>query len=197
MATPVHQDPAASGLPAHEIDAEFLALPRSTLADAALQTARDLGATHADIRIERLRDSSLSFRDAALESRHEGATLGLAVRVVHAGTWGFAAGVDLTPDEAVRLAHEAVEMARVAAPLNSEPVELAPEPAHSDAVWVSAYAADPFAIDARERIERVGGLCRTLFAANDVDHVEGRFGAVMENKYYADLTGTSTTQQRV
>ncbi|WP_163551207.1 TldD/PmbA family protein [Candidatus Frankia alpina] len=197
MATPVYQDPASSGLPAHEIDAEFLALPRSALTDAALQTARDLGATHADIRIERLRNSSLSFRDAALESRHESATLGLAVRVVHGGTWGFAAGVDLTPDEAARLARQAVEMARVAAPLNSEPVELALEPAHTDAVWVSAYAADPFAIDARERVERVGGLCRALFAAQAVDHVEGRFDAVLENKYYADLAGTSTTQQRV
>ncbi|WP_313949930.1 PmbA/TldA family metallopeptidase, partial [Frankia casuarinae] len=185
---PLVQDSASSGLPAHEIDGEFLALPRTALADAALQTARDLGATHADIRVERLKDSSLSFRDASLESRHEGATLGLAVRVVHGGTWGFAAGVDLTTDEAARLAREAVEMARVAAPLNSEPVELAAEPTHTDAVWVSAYATDPFAVDARDRVERVGGLCRTLFAAHDVDHVDGRFSAVMENKYYADLT---------
>ncbi|MCK9895131.1 TldD/PmbA family protein [Frankia sp. AgB32] len=197
MATPVHLEPASSGLPAHEVDAEFLALPRSALTDAALQTARDLGVSHADIRIERFRESSLSFRDASLESRHEGATVGLAVRVVHGGAWGFAAGVDLTTDEAVRLAREAVEMARVAAPLNSEPVELAPEPAHGDVVWVSAYAADPFDVDARDRIERVGGLCRTLFAAPEVDHVEGRFDAVRENKYYADLTGTTTTQQRV
>ncbi|MCM3882430.1 TldD/PmbA family protein [Frankia sp. R82] len=198
MATPVHPDPRPSGgSPAHEIDAEFLALPRGALTDAALQAAGDLGVTHADIRIERLRESALSFRDASLESRHEGATVGLAVRVVHEGAWGFAAGVDLTVDEAVRLAREAVAMATVAAPLNSEPVELAGESVYPDATWVSAYTADPFAVDPTERVERVGGLCRTLYAAPDVDHVEGQFEAVLENKYYADLAGTSTTQQRV
>ncbi|SBW19172.1 TldD/PmbA family protein [Protofrankia symbiont of Coriaria ruscifolia] len=189
--------PDAAGTPAHDIDAEFLALPRAALADAALQTARDLGATHADIRIERIRDASLSFRDGGLESRGDGQSVGFAVRVVHNGTWGFAAGVDLTVDEAVRVTREAVEIARVAHPLNSEPVELADEPVHADARWVSAYAIDPFAVETAEKIERVGGLCRTLLAAEDVDHVNGRLGQVLENKFYADLAGTTTTQQRV
>ena len=42
----------------------------------------------------------------------DGEDLGLAVRVVHEGTWGFAAGVVLTAAEAVRLAEEAVAVAR-------------------------------------------------------------------------------------
>jgi TldD protein len=197
MSTPAPPEPAASGAPAHDVDPEFLALPRAALTDAALQTARDLGVTHADIRIERIRDGSLSFRDGSLESSHDGSTVGFAVRVVHEGTWGFAAGVDLTPDEAVRVTREAVEIARVARPLNSEPVEIAHEPVHADAVWVSAYAANPFGVEAREKVDRIGGLCRTLMASPDVDHVDGRFDAAQENKYYADLAGTSTTQQRM
>ncbi len=194
---PGHPGSGTSGPPHHDVDAEFLALPRAALADAVLQTARDLGATHADIRIERTRDASLSFRDGGLESRGDDESVGFAVRVVHDGTWGFAAGVDLTVDEAVRVTREAIEIARVARPLNSEPVELAGEPVHADAVWVSAYAVDPFTVEASEKIERVGGLCRALLAASDVDHVDGRLGQVMENKFYADLAGTTTTQQRV
>jgi len=187
----------APGTPPHDVDPEFLALPRTALTDAALQTARDLGASHADIRIERLRDGSLSFRDGNLESSHDGSTVGFAVRVVHEGTWGFAAGVDLTVDEAVRVAREAVEIAKVARPLNSEPIELVDEPVHADATWVSAYRVNPFAIDTRDQIDRIAGLCRTLLASPDVDHVDGHFNGVQENKYYADLAGTSTTQQRV
>ncbi|KPM53044.1 peptidase C69 [Frankia sp. CcI49] len=197
MAPSVPGDPATPALPPHQIDEEFRALPTAALTDAALQTARDLGVSHADIRVERLKESSLSFRDAGLESRSDGVTAGFAVRVVHDGTWGFAAGVDLTVDEAVRVAREAVAMAKVARPLNSEPVELADEPVHAGATWVSAYGSDPFAIDPRDQIERVGGLCRTLFAAQDVDHVDGHFEAVMENKFYADTAGTDTSQQRV
>jgi TldD protein len=194
---PTAASPTASRTPPQEVDPEFLALPRAALTDAALQTARDLGVSHADVRIERLRDGSLSFRDGSLETSHDGSTVGFAVRVVHEGTWGFAAGVDLTTDEAVRVTREAVEVARVARPLNTEPIELADEPVHADATWVSAYAVNPFAIDTREKVDRVGGLCRTLLSAADVDHVDGHLNEVLENKYYADLGGTTTTQQRV
>ena len=44
------------------------------------------------------------------------------------GTWGFAAGVDLTADAAARVAAQAVEVARVAAAMNTERIELADEP---------------------------------------------------------------------
>ncbi|MGF7233354.1 MAG: TldD/PmbA family protein [Frankia sp.] len=188
--------PAATS-PPHTVDPAFLELPRSAIADAALSTARDLGVSHADVRVERLKGQGLSFRDGNLESRSDDDTVGFAVRVVHDGTWGFAGGVDLTVDEAVRVAREAVEIAKITRPLNAEPVELANEPVHADATWISAYAVDPFAVDPGEKIERVGGLCRTLLAAQDVDHVDGHLGQVLENKYYADLAGTSTTQQRV
>ena len=53
--------------------------------------------------------------------------------MVHEGTWGFAAGVVLTAAEAVRLAEEAVAVAKVSAAINSDRVELAPEPVYADA----------------------------------------------------------------
>ena len=60
------------------------------------------------------------------------------------GTWGFAATVDLTPEAAVRAAEEAVDVARVAAAMNTERIELADEPGYGDVTWVSAYESDPF-----------------------------------------------------
>src|SRR3712207_3654667 len=128
----------------HSVDESFLALPLSALAEAALTRAVDLGCEHADLRVERIRTQSISLRDARLESLADGEDLGLAVRVVHEGTWGFAAGVVLTAAEAVRLAEEAVAVARVSAAVNSDRVELAPEPVYPDAVWVSDHETDPF-----------------------------------------------------
>ena len=46
----------------------------------------------------------------------DGEDVGFAVRVVHDGTWGFAAGVDLTPEAVVRVAEQAVTVARVSRP---------------------------------------------------------------------------------
>ena len=94
------------------IDPVFLALPMRLLADAALGRARELGAEHADFRLERIRTQDLALRDGKLDSARDGEDVGIAVRVVHDGTWGFAAGVDLTPEAAVRVAERAVAVAQ-------------------------------------------------------------------------------------
>jgi TldD protein len=94
--------------PSRTVDETFLALPLAALTDAALTRAVDLGCEHADIRVERIHTQTVSLRDARPESFTDGEDLGLAVRVVHDGTWGFASGVVLTAAEAVRLAEEAV-----------------------------------------------------------------------------------------
>ena len=179
------------------IDPAFLALPMREVAAAGLQAATDAGATRADVRIERLRGQDLSLRDGRLESLGDDVTVGLAVRVVHDGTWGFAASSDVTVDEAVRLAREAVDVARTSRPLNAEPVELADEPVHDDLTWVSAYDLDPFTVDPSEKVELLAAWSRRLLGSDHVDHVDASVQQVLEGKFYADTAGTSTTQQRI
>lgn len=94
-----------------DIDEAFLALPRDQLASAALATASDLGAEHADFRLEQLRGQVVRVRDGEVQGVADSTDLGMAVRVVHRGAWGFASGVVLTEAEAVRLAHVAVQVA--------------------------------------------------------------------------------------
>ena len=175
----------------------FLALPLSRLADSALERCRDFGVEHADVRIERLASHALGLRDAVVEGSHQGETLGLAVRVVLDGTWGFAATTQLTTDGAVRTAEQAVRTAQVSRPLASERVELAPEPVHSEEVWVSAYDIDPRTVPVADKVELFAGWSRDLLRHPAVRHVEVSYSDVVENKFYADLAGTSTTQQRV
>lgn len=179
------------------MDASFLALPLSALTDAALTRAVDLGCEHADIRVERIRTQTIRLRDARVEAAADGEDLGLAVRVVHEGTWGFAAGVVLTAAEAVRLAEEAVAVAQVSAALNTDRVELAPEPAYPDAEWVSAYDVDPFEVPEAEKTGLMVELSEQLLAADGVEHVQSDVMHVKECKYYADTAGTRTRQQRV
>jgi TldD protein len=180
-----------------EVDAAFLALPRRELADAALQRAKDLGATYAEFRLERIRSESISVRDAVLESARDDEDLGIAVRVIHDGTWGFAAGVALTSDEAVRIAEQAVNIAQVSRPINTEPVVLADEPVYDDVSWVSGYEVDPLGLPLPDKVALLIDYSRRLLSADGVDHVNGRVHSVNECKYFANSEGTSTTQQRV
>ncbi|TDD55720.1 TldD/PmbA family protein [Kribbella antibiotica] len=180
-----------------DIDESFNALPRHALADAALQRAYDLGATFAEFRLERIRSESISLRDSVLESASDGEDLGLAVRVVHEGTWGFAAGVVLTGEAAIQVAEQAVHMAQVARPINAEPIELADEPVYDDVTWVSSYEIDPFSVPRAEKVALLTDYSDRLLKADGVARVSVHVASVHECKFYANSEGTSYTQQRV
>ncbi len=180
-----------------EIDPSFLALPARGLASAALERAQRLGAQHADFRLERIRVGRLSLRDGQLDSSSDSEDVGLAVRVVHDGAWGFASGITRTTAGAAALAEQAVATAKLSRVLSEDPVELAPEPVYQDVTWVSSYDLDPFAVPEADRVGRLTELSERLLAADGVDHVDASVMHVLENKFYADTAGTMTTQQRV
>jgi TldD protein len=64
-------------------------------------------------------------------------------------------------------------------------------------VWVSAYALDPFEVPTRDKVALLTDWSQRLLAADGVDHVQTAVAQVRECKFYADLAGTSTIQQRV
>jgi TldD protein len=178
------------------VDPQFTALPLRELADAARQQAADLGAQHADFRAEQIRSQQIGLSDGNLETLFDADDVGLAVRVVVDGTWGFAAAVDLTPEAAAQAAKEAVEVARVSAAMNTERIELAPEPPHGDVTWVSAYEVDPFSVSAADKVALLGDWSRQLLSRDGVDHVDAHLLQVRECKFYSD-GATTAVQQRV
>jgi len=186
----------------HQIDESFLSLPLRALADAALTRAGELGAEHADFRLERIRSASWRLRDARPAGSSDVTDAGFAVRVVHGGAWGFASGVDLTPDAAARVAEQAVEMAKLSAKVieaagSDERVELADEPVHGERTWVSSYEINPFDVPDAEKTGLLTQWSERLLAADGVSHADASLLTVQENKFYADTAGTVTTQQRV
>ncbi|HEX6876733.1 MAG TPA: TldD/PmbA family protein [Nocardioidaceae bacterium] len=188
----------SSGAPVpHDIDPSFTSLPYRRLADAALSRARDFNVTHADFRFERVRYQDIRVRDGHLQGASDTEDVGFAVRVILGGAWGFASGVVLTPEAAVQVAETAVRTAQIAAAMTTRPVALAPEPVHADVEWVSSYEIDPFGVPLAEKVSLLAGWSGDLLKAASVAHSSGLVRQVFENKFYADLSGTTTTQQRV
>jgi TldD protein len=181
----------------HQIDPDFTSLPLTAVADAVLERARELKVEHADVRVERIRTADLALHDARLETSHDNDERGLAVRVVHDGTWGFAGGAVIDPADSRALVDRAVEVAKVSKPVTGERFELAPEPSHGEQTWVSSYEVDPFTITEADRIALLADWSSRLLAADVVKHTDASLKQVRENKFFADLAGTVTTQQRV
>ena len=181
-----------------QIDSDFLALPLRQLADAALQRARDLGAEHADFRLERVRAETLRLCDARLEGSMDADDLGYAVRVVKDGTWGFAAGIELTPEAAAQVAEQAVRGGR------GQPRPSTASPSS----WPPSRSTPTSPGSPPTRSTRSTCRCATRWRCSPtgragllrdprVDHVEASLMQVKEQKFYADTAGTVTTQQRV
>ncbi|HMC70370.1 MAG TPA: TldD/PmbA family protein, partial [Mycobacteriales bacterium] len=70
-------------------------------------------------------------------------------------------------------------------------------PAYGDVTWVSSYDVDPFDVPPPERIELLAEWSRRLLSSPAVSHTDASLRMVRENKFFADLHGTTTTQQRV
>src|SRR5687767_5742400 len=88
------------------------AVDRNALADIALSTARRLGVTYADIRINRYRSEQISTREKQVQNVSRSQNFGFGVRVLFKGTWGFASSRDVTPAEVKRITRQAVDIAR-------------------------------------------------------------------------------------
>ncbi|HKY19811.1 MAG TPA: TldD/PmbA family protein [Vicinamibacterales bacterium] len=178
------------------VDPDFLALPLDRLADAALAVTKARGATHADVRIERLRSQTIVARDRELQTSVEGESVGFSVRVVCKGAWGFAAGIDLTTDAVAAVARRACDVAESLAPLNTEPVTLAVEPAYTD-TYVSRYEIDPFTVAEDQKINFLLSLNDRALASKLIDRVTSYVMLVREQKFLASLAGSRIAQQRV
>ena len=179
------------------VDADFLALPLDNCADAAISAGKAAGANHVDVRIERTRSGYLSLRDAKPETQTDETNFGIGVRVIVNGAWGFASAPGVNVELAKKLAITAVDMAKTSKPLSTDFVSLAPEPVYPNQRWVSAYEIDPFTVSDSEKKDRLASLSNKLLSSSLVNHTSAHTHFVKEQKYYADIYGTSTTQQRV
>ncbi|MGW3967451.1 TldD/PmbA family protein [Amycolatopsis sp. NPDC005003] len=179
------------------VDPSFTELPLADLADAALDRARVLGATHASLRVDRTRTAQSLTHNGKPRADRDVTTTGLSVRVARAGAWGFAGTSALTPAAAAEAAEDAMTIANACLALGSDSGQPSEEPVHPGETWLSEFRLDPLAVPAAERFATLADWSAPLLDAAEVQQVLGKLVVTKEHKFYADLAGTVTTQQRV
>jgi TldD protein len=179
--------------PDNVLEADRLAALRA----AALETAARLGASHAEVRVARIRSQAVALRDGRLETAADDTELGVGLRVLHRGALGFAGTVATEPTAAARLAEQAVATAKLVASAGGGRTELAEEPGHGLVRWSSPYEVDPTTVPLADKIALLADWSQRVLSATGVDHVTAAVLAVTEDTHYADLAGTVATQRRV
>ncbi len=114
-------------------------------AQRALDTSAARGATYADVRVIDIRQRYLSTKNGQAAQVRDSESLGLGIRVIADGSWGFASTcyLDVTSVDAV--AAQAVEVARASALCRKREVMLAPEGKVVDR-WEGECQIDPFSL---------------------------------------------------
>ena len=179
------------------VDPAFLALTLELdpTVDAALQQAAEAGAEFADVRVMASTSNDVALHDLQLQSAAVNRTLGVGIRVLLAGSWGFAATTDLSIGAVHRATRRAVELAQTMT-VGAHPVTLAAEASYRGS-WCSPYELDPTTVDLTDVLDTLGGWASRLLASEVVAHVDASFTGVKEQVLYANSGGTRVVQQRV
>ena len=121
------------------------------IAERALNAAQVYGASYADVRVVRDEHEAMGTRNGVVRTVERGESLGLGVRVIADGAWGFASTSDVSLSEAESVARRAVDIARASALFKREDVFLGPAVANRGA-YFTAVVEDPFAVSLEHKV---------------------------------------------
>lgn len=162
-----------------------------------LNAAKLAGASWADVRVQRQRRQNLSTREQQVTNVLDTDTIGVGVRVLVDGTWGFAATRALTTDGVARAARQAVALARANRVARDREVRLAASPAHPNATWKSSYIIDPWSIPVEEKVALLLQANAAAQRVRNVRFVNSSLQFVKEERSYANSEGSVISQDVV
>ena len=163
------------------------------LARLALDTAASRGASYGDVRAIEFTREDIQVKNGEVGGLDLSDSVGLGVRVLVAGAWGFSATDDLTKDAVERCAAEAVAIGRASASLAHEDVRLAPEPAHR-AVWSSTCAIDPFGVPLERKLDLLFRIDAEMRAVRGVKNAESFLSFQRKRQFYLSTEGSDIEQ---
>src|SRR5687768_1763869 len=160
----------------------------------AVNAGRSAGASYADVRIGRYRQSFVFTREQQIVNTVDTDSIGAGVRALVDGTWGFAATKTLTTDAVAAAAREAVAIARANRIARDQPVQLAPTQSYPNASWKSSFQIDPFTIPIEQRADLLLKANAEALKVKGVRFVNSGMFFVKEDRNFASTEGSVISQ---
>jgi TldD protein len=165
------------------------------IASWALNLASLRGATYADARIVDDRSRALSTKNGKVGGASDSESLGMGVRVIVDGAWGFAATEDLSRSAVEATADKAVQIAKASARVKKENVRLAPEKAVT-AEWKSQCKIDPFSISVEQNLDLLLKIDSELRSVAGVTLAETNMNFRREEQWFFSSEGANIHQTK-
>jgi TldD protein len=163
------------------------------IARTAVEAATKAGADYADARAVTEETESLTVKNQEMEGIDRAQTTGVGIRVIVNGFWGFAATARTDEAEVTRTAELAVAIAKAAARLPRDPIELAPaEPVK--ATWESPVQQDPFTVALEEKVALLMEASRRMQQVQGVSFAEALLDFYRKRQWFASSEGAAIEQ---
>ncbi len=137
-----------------------------------IETAKVRGASYADARVMDVRQRDISTKNGEVGTLLESESLGIGIRVIASGAWGFASTDRLTREGVQACAAQAVNIAKASALAKRENVALAAEEVYVD-TWQNPFVKDPFRIPVERQIDLLLRADKEMLAVKGVTLAEG------------------------
>jgi len=161
-----------------------------------LNAAELAGASYADVRVVETRHQALLVRNGLVDGVSWSEDVGFGVRVVAEGAWGFAASCRMEPQEAERVVHLAVDIARASALAKQEDVDLG-EPVVQHGTYRTPVQVDPFAVPVEAKLELLLRADHEMRRVRGVTTTEAELVFLRQRKTFASTEGSYLTQEIV
>ena len=165
-------------------------------ANWAIGTAKRRGASYADARVMDIRHRDISTKNGQVGTLVESESLGIGIRVIARGAWGFASTDRLTREGVQACAAEAVAIAKASALAKREDVALAPEQAYVD-TWQNPFLKDPFRIPVDRQIELLLAADTGMRRVKGVTLREGSMSFCSIEQLFVSSIGSSIHQVKM
>ena len=164
---------------------------------SALDSARSRGAQYADLRIVRNREERIVVRNGVVETLSSDESVGLGIRALFDGSWGFASTRDLTVAAADRAAGQAVQIARASARHNGTSrrvAEVLGTPVSSQGEYTTPVGIDPATIALDDKLRLLLTADSEMAAVEQVSSRMANLIFIREDRTFANTEGALVTQ---
>ena len=161
----------------------------------ALDTAMQRGASYADARVVDDRTRALSTKNGKVSHASDSESLGLGMRVIADGAWGFAASDDLSREAVEATAARALAIAKASARVKQEDIRLAPEKSVT-ADWATPIVIDPFTVSIEQNLDLLLKIDRELLSVAGVTLAETNLNFRREESWFASSDGADIHQTK-
>jgi TldD protein len=166
------------------------------LSTHAIDTAQLRGASYADVRVMHIRQRDLTTKNGQVGTLAQSESIGLGIRVLANGAWGFSSTDRLTCEGISACAAQAVLIAKASALAKRGDVVMAAEDAYIDS-WQSPFRKDPFEIPLETQLELLLAADAAMHGIKGVTLTETGMQFRKIDSWFSSSIGSRIHQRKV